>query len=135
MKKRLLVLFTAIVMVFCLTACGSKPSTLEEYYTRPAYKTALDQQIEAVATQMADAYSDISYSVKENTFTYNYTFATQIPDVESAKQALKEAMPEEQLATLAESIEKESGVTGIVLEYSYYNADGTLIDTITYSTK
>ncbi len=134
MKKRLLVLATAIMMVFCLTACG-KPSTLEEFYTRPAYKTALDQQIATVQSQMADAYSDISYSVEGNTFSYSYTFATQIPDVEAAKQALREALTDAQLADLAKTIQNESGVTDITLEYFYYNADGTLIDTISYTAK
>lgn len=133
MKKRLLVLLTAIVMVMSLVACGSKIETLEDYYMRPAYKTALEQELASVQSQYADVYSDISFDVKGNTFSYTYTYAVQIDDVETAKATLEASLPDETMASVVAGLEEESGVTGATVEYTYLNNDGSHIYTKSYS--
>lgn len=132
--KKLLVLLTTLVMTLSLVACGSKITTLEEYYTRPAYKAALDQEIDAVKTQYADAYSDIRYEVKGNTFSYIYTYAVQIEDVETAKATLEASFTDETMAPLAASLEEEAGVKGITVEYTFLNNDGSNLYTASYTT-
>ena len=134
MKKRLLVLLTTVVMMLVLVACGSKITTLEDYYMRPAYKAALEQEMENVKTQYADAYSDIAFEVKGNTFSYIYTYAVQIEDVDTAKATLAASFTDETMAPLAESLEQEAGVKGITVEYTFLNNDGSNIYTASYTT-
>lgn len=134
MKKKLLVLLTTVVMMLSLVACGSKVTTLEDYYMRPAYKAALDQEIETIKAQYADAYSDITFEVKGNTFSYIYTYAVQIDDVETAKQTLAASFTDETMAPLAASLEEEAGVKGIAVEYIFLNNDGSNIHTASYTT-
>ena len=83
MKKRLLALVAAMVMVIGLVAC-SAPATVEEYYTQPAVKSALDSQIESMKGSYAGVYSDLGYEVSGNTFTYWFQFADQIEEVDAA---------------------------------------------------
>ena len=134
MKKRLVILFAAMAMVLSLVACG-KPATVEEYYTQPAVKSALDSQIESMKGSYAGVYSDLGYEVSGNTFTYWFQFATQIEDVETAATQLEAAMTDEMMSGIVADVETECGVTGITCEYIYYNADGTVIYQDSYSTE
>lgn len=126
MKKKLLLLFTMVILAFSLTSC-SKPSTIEEFYTRPAYQAALDEQMESFRTAYSSMYSDIDYELSGNTFTYTYTLATQIDDVEGAKQTLESSLSASDVSSAIDDMEEETGITGITVEYVYYNNDGSEI--------
>ena len=131
MKKRLVILFAAMAMVLSLVACG-KPATVEEYYTQPIVKQALDAEIDSLKNDSTSVYSDLGYSVEGNTFTYWFQFATQI---ETAATQLEAAMTDEMMSGIVADVETECGVTGITCEYIYYNADGTVIYQDSYSTE
>lgn len=126
MKKKLLLLFTMVILAFSLTSC-SKPATVEEFYTRPAYAAALDEQMESFKTAYASVYSDIGYSISGNTFTYTYTLATQIDDVAAAKSTLESSLSASDISSAIDDMEDETGLTGITVEYVYYNHDGSEI--------
>lgn len=126
MKKRLLALVAAMVMVIGLVAC-SAPATVEEYYTQPAIKSALDAQIENMKGSYTGVYSDLGYEVSGNTFTYWFQFADQIEEVEAAADQLEASLTDEMLADIVSDVEGECGVTGITCEYIYYNADGSVL--------
>ncbi len=134
MKKRLVILFAAMAMVLSLVACG-KPATVEEYYTQPIVKQALDAEIDSLKSDSTSVYSDLGYSVEGNTFTYWFQFATQIEDVETAAAQLESAMTDEMMSGIVADVETECGVTGITCEYIYYNADGSVIYQDSYSTE
>jgi len=126
MKKRLLVLVVAMIMVLGLFACG-KPATVEEFYTQPVVKEALDAQIDNMKGNFAGVYSDLGYEVSGNTFTYWFQFADQIEEVEAAADQLESSLTDEMLADIVSDVEGECGVTGITCEYIYYNADGSVL--------
>lgn len=134
MKKRLVILFAAMAMVLSLVACG-KPATVEEYYTQPIVKQALDAEIDSLKNDSTSVYSDLGYTVEGNTFTYWFQFATQIEDVETAATQFEAAMTDEMMSGIVADVETECGVTGITCEYIYYNADGTVIYQDSYSTE
>ncbi len=126
MKKRLLALVAVMVMALCLVACG-KASTVEEYYTQPAIKSALDSQIDSMKGSYAGVYSDLGYEVSGNTFTYWFQFADQIKEVDAAADQLEASLTDDMLAGIVSDVESECGVKGITCEYIYYNADGSVI--------
>ncbi len=126
MKKRLLALVAAMVMVLSLVACGA-PATVEEYYTQPAVKSALDAQIDEMKTGYTSVYSDLGYKVSGNTFTYWFQFADQIEDADAAAEQLEANLTDDMLSSIVSDVESECGVTGITCEYIYYNADGSII--------
>lgn len=126
MKKRLLALIATMVMVLSLVACGA-PATVEEYYTQPAVKSALDAQIEDMKAGYTSVYSDLGYEVSGNTFTYWFQFADQIEDADAAAEQLEGSLTDEMLSGIVSDVESECGVTGITCEYIYYNADGSII--------
>ncbi|MBQ8246936.1 MAG: DUF4854 domain-containing protein [Lachnospiraceae bacterium] len=126
MKKRLLALVAAMVMVLSLVACGA-PATVEEYYTQPEIKEALDSQIEQMKGSYTGVYSDLGYEVSGNTFTYWFQFADQIEDADAAAEQLEGSLTDEMLSGIVSDVESECGVTGITCEYIYYNADGSVI--------
>jgi len=132
MKKRLLVLVVAMIMVLGLFACG-KPATVEEFYTQPVVKEALDAQIDNMKGNFAGVYSDLGYEVSGNTFTYWFQFADQIEDVDAAASQLEASLTDDMLAGIVSDVEGECGITGITCEYIYYNADGSIIYQDSYS--
>ena len=131
MKKRLLTLLVAMIMVLSLVACG-KPATVEEYYSQPVLKEALDAQMEELKASYEGVYSDLGYTVEGNTFGYYYQYAVQIEDVEEAKKVVAASLTEEMMADIVADVSAECGVTDITLKYTFYNADGTLIYEDTY---
>ncbi len=132
MKKRILALVAAMVMVIGLVACGA-PATVEEYYTQPAVKSALDSQIESMKGSYAGVYSDLGYEVSGNTFTYWFQFADQIEEVDAAADQLEASLTDEMMSGIVSDVESECGVTGITCEYIYYNADGSVLFQDSYS--
>lgn len=132
MKKRILALIAVMVMVLSLVACGSA-ATVEEYYTQPLIKSALDSQIEDMKGEYTGIYSDLGYTVEGNTFTYWFKFATQIDDVDGAAAQLKANLSDDMMSQLVSDVESECGVTGITCGYIYYNADGSILYQDSYS--
>ena len=133
MKKKLLALVAAMIMVIGLVACGA-PATVEEYYTQPLIKESLDSQINAMKGDYAGIYSDLGYTVEGNTFTYWFKFAEQVEDVDAAASQLDAALTDDVFAGIVKDIETECGVTGLTGGYIYYNADGSVIFEDSYST-
>lgn len=133
MKKKLLIVCTALMLALGLTACG-KASTLEEFYSQPKYQSAIEEQYESMRSSYADTYSDMDYKIEGNTFTYTYTFAEQIDDSNlSAMQKNIGDSLSSSVGSTIDGIEEESGITGISVQYIYYNNDGTEIFNETYT--
>ena len=131
MKKRLLTLLVAMIMVFSLVACG-KPATVEEYYSQPVIKEALDSQMEELKASYEGVYSDLGYKLEGNTFIYYYQYAVQIEEVEEAKKIVADSLTEEMMAGIVADVSSECGIEDVTLKYSFYNADGSLIYEDTY---
>lgn len=130
MKKKLLVLATTLLLAVNVVAC-SKPSTLEGYYSKPVIKEAFDEELESLKETYSSTYSDIAYSITENTITYTYTLAEQIDD--DAVESLETSLNAESLDSQIADIEEATGITGISVEYIYLNADGNEIFRKTYT--
>lgn len=126
MKRKLLALGATLIMVLGITAC-SAPDSVEEYYTQPEVQESVHAQIETMKSDYSGLYSDIGYTVEDNTFTYWFKFAEQIEDVDSAAEQLKNSSSQEMLADIVSNVEKECGISGITGAYVYYNADGSVI--------
>ncbi len=126
MKKRLLTLLVAMIMVLSLAACG-KPATVEEYYSQPVLKEALDSQMEELKASYNGVYSDLGYDLDGNTFIYYYQYAVQIEDVDSAKQQLAASLTDEMMAGIVSDVSAECGVADVTLKYTFYNADGSVL--------
>ncbi len=101
--------------------------TVEDYYTQPHIKEALDIQIDSMKDSFSGTYSDLGYEVSGNTFTYWFRFANQIEDVETAAAQLEAGLTEDMLIDIVTNVEEECGVTGITCAYIYYNADGSIL--------
>lgn len=132
MKKKLLVLATTLLLAVNVVAC-SKPSTLEEYYAKPIVKEAFEEELNSLKETYSSTYSDIAYSITENKFTYTYTLAEQLEDAAAAAESLETSLNAESLDAQIADIEKETGITGVSVEYVYLNADGSEIFRKTYT--
>lgn len=132
MKKKLLLLLTAALLALGLVACG-KASTLEDFYSKPLYTEAMDSQIASYEETYASTYSDIDWSVSDNTLTYSYTYAVQVEDVNALKSNLDANLTNEAVAPSITDLEEETGITGVSIQYIYYNNDGTEIYNKTFS--
>lgn len=117
-----------------LEALEEAQFTVEDYYTQPSVKLALDAQIDAMKESYKDEYADLGYEIDGNTFTYWFQFKDQIADVDKAAELLESRITEDMMSGIVESVEEECGVTGITCCYIYYNADGTVIYQNSYST-
>ena len=107
--------------------------TLEDYYTQPGIQEAVDEQIDEARVQYADTYSDVGWYVYENTFTYWYEFKNPVADPEAMENQIRTNLSNSNLSDLVEMMEQQTGVTGITIEYIYYNSDGSLICSVEYS--
>lgn len=125
MKRRIAALGASLLMAFALTACT--PSTVEEYYTQDEVKESVDAQIEVMKADYIGIFSDMGYTVEENTFTYWFKFAEQVEDVDTAAQELKDSISEETLQDIVRNVQKECGISEVTGSYLYYNADGSVI--------
>lgn len=132
MKRRLLIIAAIAMLALGLTACG-KPATVEEFYSRELYKAAMEEQITQLEETYADTYSDIGYSLSGNTFTYTYTYKMQIDDTAGLKKNLESALTQDAVDDSITALEEETGITGVSVQYIYYNADGTEIYNQTFS--
>ena len=132
MKRRLLIIAAIAMLALGLTACG-KPATVEEFYSRELYKAAMEEQITQLEETYADTYSDIGYSLSGNTFTYTYTYKMQIDDTAGLKKNLESALTQDAVDDSSTALEEETGITGVSVQYIYYNADGTEIYNQTFS--
>ncbi len=134
MKRRIAALGASLLMAFALTACT--PSTVEEYYTQDEVKESVDAQIEVMKADYIGIFSDMGYTVEENTFTYWFKFAEQVEDVDTAAQELKDSISEETLQDIVRNVQKECGISEVTGSYLYYNADGSVIleHSYTYTT-
>ncbi|MBE5885943.1 MAG: DUF4854 domain-containing protein [Lachnospiraceae bacterium] len=107
--------------------------TLEDFFEdSPQYANAMNAQMELYKETEADTYSDLGWKVEENTLTFWYQIKEQIPNADEAWDIMKEYIDTNQLAGMIEDLEEETGVEGIVVQYIYYNADGSEIGTLTY---
>jgi len=124
MKKRILTLVTALVLVFSLVACG-KPSTLAELVESKAWKTEL-QSINDEAEAMG---MSVSTEADGNTLVFKYF----LPD-EEIYNALTAEDGEYMVDVLVETFksgdmlaqfEAEFDVPIDAIRVGYYKADGT----------
>lgn len=116
----------ALIMALSLTACFA-PNSVEDYYTQREIQESVDAQMETMKNDYIGIFSDLGYTVEDNTFTYWFKFAEQVEDTETAAAELEASAPEDMLVEIVSNVEKECGITGITGSYIYYNADGTVI--------
>ncbi len=109
--------------------------TVEDYYSQPFIKEALDAQIESMKESYSSTYKDLGYEVSGNTFTYWFQYADQLSNTDAVAEQLEASLSEDMLAGVVADVEAECGVTGITCCYIYYNADGSIIYQDSYSTE
>lgn len=103
-----------------------KAETLEEFYGTEEYQEYLESQREYILSIYSSMYSDIQFVIEGNTFAYEYTYANEY-DVESTAATLEKTLTDDYFISTVEAMEEESGISGITLEFAYYNPDGTEI--------
>ena len=126
MKKSSKTVLTALIlslilsMSVVLTGCGT--STLEEYVN--SNKEA-KQSLEAMST------GGLNVEVKDNTIIYTYTYEqTFDPSVVSALSGTIESTLDDSSASftsMADTLEKESGIEEVTVKIIYLNGDGSEI--------
>ena len=123
MRNRKLVTGLLIVMLLAMTtlftACGG-PANLEEW---------IASNSEASATLEELSTNELEVTVEENTLVYTYTYPQVIDSslVDAVSQQL-DATITDNAATftgLADTLEEESGISGITVKVIYLNGDGT----------
>ena len=123
--KKVVALLACAMLVASMVACGT--ITLETFYGNAVTKAALDEECKKQLEQFDGVYSDISYEVVDNKFTYKFTFAEQL-EVSEADLASTKASLEAQLDSLGPSVKAETGIKDqIEIGYVYYNPDGSVI--------
>lgn len=110
--------------------------TLSDYFAEPGVQEQMDADIAAAKENYASTYSDIRREVDGNTLVYIYVYKDPIPEdsleefQESIDASLSQTITDQNLIGI---MEQQSGVSGISLQYIYYNPDGTEIFNKTYS--
>lgn len=127
MKKSSKAIITALIlslvlsMSVVLTGCGG-PSTLEEFVNSDA---EAKQSLEELNT------NDLAVEVKENTIIYTYTYEqTFDSSVVSALSGTIESTLDDSSASfisMADTLEKESGIEEVTVKIIYLNGDGSEI--------
>lgn len=114
----------------------SDEKTLSDYFAEPGVQEQMDADIAAAKETYASTYSDIRREVDGNTLVYIYVYKDPIPEdsleefQESIDASLSQTITDQNLIGI---MEQQSGVSGISLQYIYYNPDGTEIFNKTYS--
>jgi hypothetical protein len=115
-----LILSLVLSMSVVLTGCGA--STLEEFVNSDA---EAKQSLEALNTE------ELTVEVKENTIIYTYTYEqTFDPSVVSALSGTIESTLDDSSASfisMADTLEKESGIEEVSVKVTYLNGDGSEI--------
>lgn len=109
MKRRTLksmVCAAIMALTLCVTACGSK-TTLEEYFSDPEVKSALDSEYAAMAQ---DGVS-IDYEVKGNEFIFTFKYEDSSMIVDGMGDLLGQAidMMEDYFKVSASQFDEEIG--------------------------
>lgn len=135
MKKHplltILALTLACVMLFA--AC-SKPKTLEEYFATPEAAKELEQMIDG----MDNEYFTFEVYAEGNTLVYGAKATTQMdPEAEDTIQmvdSLKNAYTSfgSTFESIADALNEELGVTDVVVELRFTNADGSELFTMSF---
>lgn len=134
LKKIIILALTLVIVMSTLCACGDDNKTLEDFYSGDKMKQ-IDSQIEMMKAQQSSTIRDIKYSVDENTVTYSYYFAYQVSDSEwSANEPMVKSGLDAQGKSIVDGLKKEAGVDDTVtVVYEYYNLDGSLLGSYSYS--
>lgn len=111
----------------------AKVGSLEDYYTQPEIKDAMDSQLaKQLEGSLGNSYSDISVDFVGNECIYSYTFKSEMNfDLNSVKSSLQSATN-----TLFKSMRREAGVaddTQITVTYAYFNPDGSEIGRVSFT--
>lgn len=124
MKKRILTLVTALVLVFSLAACG-KPSTLAELVESKAWKT----ELQTINDEVASTGMSVTTEADGNTLVFKY----HLPD-EEMYNALTTEDGAYMVDLLVETFksgdmlaefEAEFDIPIDAIRVGYYKADGT----------
>lgn len=122
MKRRTLksmVCAAIMVLTLCVTACGSK-TTLEEYFSDPEVKSALDSEYAALAQ---DGIS-IDYEVKGNEFIFTFQYEDSSMIVDGMGDLLNQALDamgdyfKVSASQFDEAIEAEEGTCTVTVRYT-----------------
>ncbi len=124
MKKRIVTLVTALVLVFSLVACGG-PSTLAELVESKEWKT----EVQSINDEVASTGMHVTTEADGNTLVFKYF----LPD-EEMYNALTPDVGEQMVDALVETFKSGNMLAEFEAEYNipidairvgYYLADGT----------
>lgn len=134
MKKRLLVLVSALCMAAALlTACGGK-GNLEEYYTKN--KEAFDKEmgVEEIKASMPEGV-EFQFSVAGDEIVMNYIVSDELLDsVSGAAQGALDAMIP-QFQALADQFKAESGLEKAIITLVYQDTAGNQLASVSVEGK
>ncbi|MCM1236459.1 MAG: DUF4854 domain-containing protein [Ruminococcus flavefaciens] len=116
--------FLIFVLPFNIMAFPSY-YTLEDFYSQPVIKKQLDEYYKNL--NVLDKTLDYSYKVKGNTMIYIYKFTEQQKDIEACRERIVSTLRNSVIDLVITSIENESGIKDVRVQYVYYNKDGTKI--------
>ena len=106
-------------------------ASLEEYYSQEDVFNETMAAIEEVYQNYTDTYSDMGFSVVDNTFTYQYYYAEEMEDPEAVAASIIDSLSatsDEDKEMIGRGVSGESGITsGFSVVYEYYQPDETFI--------
>lgn len=129
MKRRLLTLLMAAVLMFTMVGCQKK--TLEDYYKEDSAKQQMSTVIDTMLETYGTLYNDIDWEVSGNKMTYIYTFSDMVDESMIDTSTIDSTLKASIGSTIAQ-VEKEADVSGVELRYIYKTSDGTVVFDKTY---
>lgn len=126
--KKLSKVFVVVALAcsMLLAACGAA-KTVEEYYSKPTVRAALDTQLNQLREQNASVFSKLDMTVTENDVVYNYYYVDGVavdPDLI--------VMSDAQFDAAKQAIKGDCNILPNTITYNYYYYDGTLIKSISH---
>ena len=111
--------------------------TLQDYYSIDENYDMFDSNLGDLYEAYKDTYSEMSWEVSGNDFSYSYTFANPVGDIAEAEDAIVEkfaSYSDEQIEyDVFYDVVGDANVTGLVtVDYCYYDSDGTKICNYTF---
>ena len=121
----LISLMMAVTLVF--SGCGGEPETLEDYVNS---KEEVQEQIDSLSSTSAGG-GGMTVEINGNTVEYVYQYSQTFDDAAIAQMVPQfesyMASAGSTFSSIADSLEEQSGISGVIVKVSYLNGDGSEI--------
>ncbi len=98
--------------------------SLEEYFSTPEMQAQIESEEAYLLNLYGTVYSDVEYIAHGNTLSYVYTYLQSV-DVDATSENIASSFKSLDMSDTIESLEDQTGIEGITLEFVYLNPDGS----------